>query len=408
MQSRNLNKKVLDNKSINLQETKEKKLILKSLPTHIWLSVAGKCNLKCSHCLGIPGRGTTREKDLVDMDWEIFEKLERDLFPYVETCVLGGSTRGEQFYAQEWDRYYERLSKFPMKIEIVTNATLIKDYQIEKLVSHGVDFRISMDGANEETVKLIRGAKLSKIVDSISKINKARGNNNGGGSRIVINFAICLANTYELPSLIELGSQIGIDEICVLHLMPQIESQRYQSMFYHMDTYNRTVEKSKVLAEANNIKLDIPPPFDCGQITPKIQEKKEQCKKDDNYKYCLLPWNSVSIYNNGTIAPCCVGAMRELGNLNKQSFDEVWNGKRYIRLRKEMINQKQTRGCKNCSYRYFERSTGNVDAAILSDIGPAASFPVGILLRKYAKNIIESSPFGSKVVHSIIDYYRRF
>lgn len=407
MERYNKNEIVSKNKSVNLQEIKEKKLVLNSKPSHIWLAVSGRCNLSCSHCLGIPGRGSTRKNDLADLDWKVFEKLEQELFPYVGKCVIGGNNRGEPFFAKEWDKYYDRLLRFPMKIEITTNSTLLSSERIEKLVSHGVNFRISIDGASDKTLQLIRGIKFSKIVQRLKKIDETRKKYPQSNSKILINFAICYSNVYELPEFIKLGSEIGINEICVMHLMPQTEGQRYQSLFYHMDTYNRIVEKSKLLSEEKNIKLDMPPPFDCGEITPVYPSKKREDKKPDKNSFCLLPWNSVSITNKGTVEPCCVGAMREMGDLKKKGFSEIWNGKRYQKLRKEMIEQKQTRGCANCSYRFFERYTKHVDASILSDIGPAASYPVGILLRKSLKNIIERSPFGSKVIYSLIDFYRK-
>ncbi|UCG68038.1 MAG: SPASM domain-containing protein [Thermoplasmata archaeon] len=398
---------VLDNKNVNLQEIKERRLILESKPTHIWLAVSGKCNLSCAHCLGIPGRGSTRKSDLIDLDWKIFEQLERDLFPYVETCVLGGNNRGEPFFAKDWDRYCDRLLRFPMKIEVTTNGTLLSNERIEKLVSHGVDLRISVDGATEETLRLIRGVRLSKIVESIAKINETRETDAHRKTKISLNFAICYSNVRELPELIEMGSGMGVDEICVMHLMPQIESQRYQSLFYHMDTYNHIAEKARLIAEEKGIRLDMAPPFDCGQIIPTNPVERVKGEKVAKNDYCLLPWNSVSITNKGTVEPCCVGAMREMGDLNKKSFDEIWNGRRYRKLRKEMVNQKQTRGCKNCPFRFFERDTENIGAAILSDIGPATSYPVGILLRKWGKDFILKSPYGSRVIHYLIDYYRK-
>jgi radical SAM protein with 4Fe4S-binding SPASM domain len=402
---------VSKNKALNLGEIKAKKLKLASKPSHVWLAVCGRCNLACAHCLGIPERRSTRKKDLVDLDWRIFEKLEEDLFPYVETLVLGGNNRGEQLLAKEWDKYCDRLLEFPMKIEITTNGVLLTNDRIDKLVRHGVNFRVSIDGAREETLKMMRGVKLSALVKRVEKINQTRIKHQDNGTRIVFNFATCYSNVYELPELIELGHKIGVDEICVMHLMPQIETQRYQSLFYHMDTYNQIAQKAKELAREKKIRLDIPPPFDLGQMVYKeIDEQINPDKglKESKHNYCILPWTSVSITNKGTVEPCCVGAMREMGDLHKHFFKEIWNGKKYQKLRKEMIRNKQTRGCRNCSYRFFEQSTENLDSVILSDIGPAASYPFGIYLRKWIKDSVQKIPMGAKAKDVLIDIYRKF
>ena len=153
---------------------------------------------------------------------------------------------------------------------------MLTDERIEKLVSHGVDFRISIDGAHEKTLHRIRGVKLAPLVRKIETINETRSKQKKPKTRITFNFAICYSNVYELTDLIELGSKVGLDELCVIHLMPQVESQRYQSLFYHMDTFNRVAEQAKVLAKMKKIKLDIPPAFNCGRMTSVESFKKEE------------------------------------------------------------------------------------------------------------------------------------
>jgi MoaA/NifB/PqqE/SkfB family radical SAM enzyme len=43
---------------------------------------------------------------------------------------------------------------------------------------------------------------------------------------------------------------------------------------------------------------------------------------------CAEPWGQVTIYSDGTVAPCCNTVDRNLpvGNINKNSLTEIWNG----------------------------------------------------------------------------------
>jgi MoaA/NifB/PqqE/SkfB family radical SAM enzyme len=51
--------------------------------------------------------------------------------------------------------------------------------------------------------------------------------------------------------------------------------------------------------------------------------------------YCSNPWTTVFIWGNGDVTHCCYSNFGPLGNINRQSLDQIWHGEKlnYIRLK---------------------------------------------------------------------------
>ena len=67
---------------------------------------------------------------------------------------------------------------------------------------------------------------------------------------------------------------------------------------------------------------------------------------------CILPFTQIIVRPDGTVAKCCNDPLTKitLGDLNKQTFREIWRGRAYQDLRKEMyFNGRQNiAGCEFC------------------------------------------------------------
>jgi radical SAM protein with 4Fe4S-binding SPASM domain len=67
--------------------------------------------------------------------------------------------------------------------------------------------------------------------------------------------------------------------------------------------------------------------------------------------YCPLPWVHFHMSHNAETYPCCVAVINErnsFGNLNENSFDEVWHGDKLNRFRKRMLEDKPDPACYVC------------------------------------------------------------
>ena len=79
-------------------------------------------------------------------------------------------------------------------------------------------------------------------------------------------------------------------------------------------------------------------------MTPR---EKELLIESDTF--CMLPWMHLHAYPDGRAYPCCFAFDPfPVGNLNKDSLQEVFNGEKMKEMRVRMLNNKKSRECMKC------------------------------------------------------------
>jgi len=71
--------------------------------------------------------------------------------------------------------------------------------------------------------------------------------------------------------------------------------------------------------------------------------------------FCILPWIHAATYTDGSALLCCVAHNSRQLNLNRMSWDEIWNSEHFRNARLSMIDGKKFRACTNC---YKEEDAG--------------------------------------------------
>ena len=69
----------------------------------------------------------------------------------------------------------------------------------------------------------------------------------------------------------------------------------------------------------------------------------------DSESFCMLPWMHLHAYPDGRAYPCCFAFdPYPVGDLNKQSLKEVFNGDKMKEMRVRMLNNNKSRECLKC------------------------------------------------------------
>jgi len=67
---------------------------------------------------------------------------------------------------------------------------------------------------------------------------------------------------------------------------------------------------------------------------------------------CPYPWYSMSIASNGDVVACCRDLEHQsvMGNLFEQSLAEIWNGKAFQEMRRDLAAERPDRqsACAGC------------------------------------------------------------
>jgi radical SAM protein with 4Fe4S-binding SPASM domain len=376
------------------------------LPSFAWIALTNRCNLNCSHCQ----RGVLKEQGLLrnrEMSWDVFNRLETEVFPHLKRIQFGGSNFGEQLLASKWDDIFKKVRKRNMRMVIVTNGTLLSKERARAMVAAGMEFNFSLEGARKESYEAVRGQGFDKFIDIIRGTCREKIKNPESGAQISLGFTIFRDNIQQLPDLVRMASEFGVDRIIVTHFCPWQEGQRNLSLVYHKELSNQVLARARILAGELGITLYLPRPFEIHH-----DENSQAPLSDGTRKPCYHPWKSFSINENGDVMPCCATSA-VMGNLEKSSFSEIWNGSKYRRLRRTVNSSRPMVFCRNCAFREIEAESNKPvsfwsdEKFLLGAIGTEAHNSASFRTLRNIKYLLMATGWGRIVLPHMMYLYRR-
>ena len=372
-------------------------------PVRAWISFTSRCNFKCLHCPRyslVDGPPKAAE-----MSSKIFEKIEKDIMPSIRECKVGGNNLGEQLLAKDWDVYSNRISAFNMERILVTNGTLLTREKIEALLKSDWTIDCSTEAATDETYAKLRHSDFAKFLDAVRECCSLKRSLAGTKARIRFCFTAFHDNIRELPALIEIGAELGVDEILVTHLIPMTEAHRDQSLVYHKGLANDIFDEAMELARKREVSLKLPPSFPIMKIDC-VRGADDEAASVQKRKMCYHPWTSVSVDENGDVFPCCVYD-RPLGSLEEASFQDIWNGRKFRRLRKTVNSSSPEASCRHCALRGqgFTSVNSNEDDGLLGAIGPKNEMDTQRFLRLKVRETLTGSRWSNEIYQRMRKIY---
>ena len=320
------------------------------------MEVFGGCNYTCQMCpQSNPGRGKhfTRKMPL-----EKFEKILDDLVPRYGYPQINLEGSGEPTMAKDLFNYVKAVKKRNLKCFMYCNGARLKGEFMKKVIDAGIDFiRISVIGYNKDLYK--------KWMN-------------------VDNFDLILSNIQEIKKYIEFSGS------------------KCQLSTYHLITDN-----SKINFEINQYKRNV---IDLVNSQAYIWKMHNWSGNYDNInkrsslekRSCGRPFAPELTVRAGgekgrtaAVVPCCqtLGPPNEeksiLGHLDQDTYEEIWNGEKFSKLRKAHEEKKfdNIEYCKNCDFLYEDPEvlvwSNDPDAKVNHMLGTKEDF----ILTKYSKEI---------------------
>ncbi|UWG95493.1 radical SAM protein [Dehalobacter sp. DCM] len=188
----------------------------------LYIEPTSKCNLGCQTCI----RNTWNEP-LGSMSNEVFDALIEQLkdFRTLRTVMFGGF--GEPTFHPNILSMISKLKALGLKVEMVSNGTLLTPELSEGLIKSGLDtLWVSFDGTSADQFENIReGASFEAVVQNLIQFRKLNLESARSQSVTVgIAFVVMKKNINELKDLGSLARRIGAQMVNVSNVIPYTPS----------------------------------------------------------------------------------------------------------------------------------------------------------------------------------------
>ena len=309
------------------------KKTLDSFPVMPALELTNHCNLNCEMC---SRHWAPLEQG--EISESLLKKVERELLPRISEISLTGY--GEPMLSKNFRRIISSAKKHGVKVFFFTNATLLDSEMAEFLVEKKVDeITVSVDGATKKSFEKIRiNADFEKVIGNVKRLSELKKRKHSSLPRLRVEFVAMLQNIRELPEMPSLAKSIGAELLKVTHLAVFDKHFEKQSLVSEARLVHENFEKTSANAKGLGIRLDLPVDFSANE-GKKIPD-------------CLLPWVHAYVRFDGAVQACCWFEKAVMGNLNEQSFGEIWNSEKYKRFRKAVNSASPPDACMRCENRF--------------------------------------------------------
>lgn len=319
------------NSDLNINEFREGKTFLRSLPRRIVFELTNRCNFQCIMC----GREAVNFKT-TDMPVSVIKACE-PFFAHAEEVTLHGW--GEGTLHPKLGEILKYLNTFKLlRKYFVTNGSTLPGIT-EKIFEHHVDLvAVSLDGATAESNNSIRkGGNFDREVRSVRRLMEEKAKRRLDYPYVNFVFTAMARNIHELPAMVALAHSLGLPEVKVVYLTIFSEALRNESLFDRQETVKKHFDEAALLSRKLNINLKL----------PEIQGEGEAGTMF--HKPCAFPWRDLYIGSDGCIRPCQSSSEKLLKISDYPDFTAVWNSREMAGMR-ERVNELSTmsKSCRNC------------------------------------------------------------
>jgi len=303
-------------------------------PTHFQIEPTTFCNLRCALCPVSEGMN----RPTGHMDFELFKKLIDEAKDYVFLILLWDW--GEPFinpYIYDMISYAKDKG---IKIVSSTNGHVFAEEEnAKKLVQSGIDTVIvAVDGITQKTYERYRrSGDLETVFKGIRNIAASKQALHSQTPLVNFRFIAMKHNEHEIPELKKLAQSLEVDVLSIKTLNPHASDTYFENRAAKKEIYNVFVPKS---ARFQRFKY-----VDNGK-------NRTYLRRDPP---CKNLWNAPTIHWDGSVCPCTYdyNEMYAFGNLNKNSFKNIWFGVPYRKMRRQFRSDwSKIELCCNCSYTY--------------------------------------------------------
>ena len=320
------------------------------LPKVLYIETTNRCNLRCKGCVLYRGNWEPdRDMSLQDL------VMITDQLPELERATLHGV--GEPLLNKALCRMITHLKKRNVFVLFNSNGILLDEKRQNAIIDTGLDeLRISLDASSSEGYKIIRNSnKFNQIVQNLRTFLKLQKKRRAVTPRLSMWFLGTKENIAELPGLLRLAAEIGIEEIHLQRLVYFQDhggygvARREKTLRDSNDETLELIHDSRLLAAQLGIR------FNASGLGNPLESVQAGSAAKLPWRKCYRPQTLMYITANGNVLPCCISPFSTidyssiiLGNAFDSALEEIWSGPKYTYFREQLQTETPAKCCRGC------------------------------------------------------------
>ena len=285
------------------------------MPLSISTELTNNCNLNCPECSSGSGQ-MTRQRGFMDIS--LFRNVIKELKPYLYNINL--YFQGESMLHPHFFSFVE--SSRGIHSTVSTNGHFLSPDNAGKIVDSGLSrLIVSLDGADRESYSAYRiNGNFDLVLEGIRSVTSARARHNSS-LKVEIQLLVNRINEHQIPRVRAIAKSLGVS--LTLKSMQIIHDTKIGEWLPSKGRYRRYEMTDSRFINKNRM------PDNCARL-----------------------WFNPVITWDGKVVPCCFDKDAEhiMGDLNQESFREIWNGPRYRVFRKAILKDRSMiEICRNCT-----------------------------------------------------------
>ena len=306
----------------------------------VYMDQNNKCNLRCRTC----GFSDERAGGIAryDMPEELFARIVGEVFPRANYVCLSIMT--EPFMTRTFPDRLLRVREAGVPFsDIITNGTLLNPRILEKVFDAGITrFTFSIDGGTIEVFEQLRtGSRFEHVLANVHLFQTMRP---GTTPMLRINHVLSEPNIDHFEEFLGLMEEMQPEQIAVrtVSRMSDAVIQETQDPVFWAKV-QRCREQLAMFVTRTGIQ-------DAGYLRGR-PTRIDLFDMHGEAMICQHPWTTIAIHPNGDVYPCMAFTRPPVGNLIRDTFEEIWNGPRLAALRDEFVRTRAGVDCLNCTIR---------------------------------------------------------
>lgn len=293
--------KKFHNYALNKIEQKLKKVSLRSLPRNVTIDPCNICNLRCPGC--VTGARYAGSIDPEMLGFEQFKHILDQIKDYVFSVAL--YNWGEPFLNKDIFLMIDYATSNRVGTTVHSNFNVFDESMAEKSIRTGLThIYLSIDGASQETyAKYRRRGNFASVLANVELLVEKKRKLKSPFPLLTWKYLVFPHNVHEIKLARSKAKALGVDA--------------FEVFSGNLDNLSTFGIRKLYDAVSGNIK----------KVTADS---------------CDAVWDSIFIFPDGSVAPCCQAFRKKdvFGNVYKGPLREVWNNSSFRKIRKIIRERK--------------------------------------------------------------------